>query len=149
MNLQARKNEILLHGNFKSHSRRHRDIILIAMAVGFFVILPSLSRKADRSGGSLLAQVRVVALFGEAFFRFGGAFYRFSAYENYLVTSFVTVHSYTFEQVKIIGKFKQGSSNLTLQLNGVPVLLVGNNKSLERFYDALSQRLKYSIYQNN
>jgi hypothetical protein len=119
--------------------------ILIATAVGLFVILPSLSRKADRSGGSLLAQVRVVALFGETFFRFGGAFYRVSVYENYLVTSFLTVHSYTFEQVIIVGKFKQGSSSLTLQLNGVPVLLVGNSESLKCFYDALSQRLKYSI----
>lgn len=116
--------------------------ILLTIVVGLFVMLPGLSRKLDRVGGRPLAKIRVVASFGGPSLRSGGAFYRFSMYERYLVVCFMTAHSYAYENVHFQQPFKNGENSLALLLNGTPVILYGNTESLERFSKALAEYVK-------
>lgn len=76
--------------------------LLIVGVIVVFVLLPAISRIADRSAGQLIAQARVIASFGQSAFRSGGAFYRFSVYEQHLVVCFITARSYSYKDVRLV-----------------------------------------------
>ena len=94
--------------------------------------------------GRLLTEARVVASFGGPFLRFGGAFYRFTLYENYLVVCFMTARSYAYKDVHFQKSFNNGGDSLALLLNDTPVTLHGNRESLARISVVLSKNVASS-----
>ncbi|MFL9945279.1 hypothetical protein PQR68_04735 [Paraburkholderia agricolaris] len=115
--------------------------LLIIGVLGVFVLLPAISRIADRSAGQLIAQARVIASFGQSAFRSGGAFYRFSVYDRYLVVCFMTARSYSYNDVRLVQEKYVQRGKLTIDLDGIRVVLWGNAESLERLATALSERM--------
>jgi type II secretory pathway pseudopilin PulG len=115
--------------------------LLIIGVLGVFVLLPAISRIADRSAGQLIAQARVIASFGQSAFRSGGAFYRFSVYEQYLVVCFMTARSYSYNDVRLVQEKYVQRGKLTVDLDGIRVALWGNAERVERLATALSERM--------
>lgn len=130
---------LLQHGTLSPFEAFVTISIVLAFAVIVFAVLPGLPRMLDKAGGRRLAQVRVIASFGGPYLRSGGAFYRFSLYERYLVVCFMTARSYPYEGVRVRDPFNKVGSSLSLTLDGVPVTLRGNSEGLERFSEALSK----------
>jgi hypothetical protein len=115
-------------------------LLIIGVLVVFF-LLPAVPRTADRNAGRLVAQARVIASFGSSTFRSGGAFYRFSAYEQRLVVCFVTAQSYSYSDVRLIQEKNVQSGKLTVDIHGTRVVLLGSAVSLGRLATALSERI--------
>ncbi|NPT35176.1 hypothetical protein [Paraburkholderia xenovorans] len=115
--------------------------LLIVGVIVVFVLLPAISRIADRSAGQLIAQARVIASFGQSAFRSGGAFYRFSVYEQHLVVCFITARSYSYKDVRLVQEKYVQQGKLTVDLEGIRVVLWGNAESLERLATGLSERI--------
>ncbi|ABE30119.1 hypothetical protein DR64_528 [Paraburkholderia xenovorans LB400] len=115
--------------------------LLIVGVIVVFVLLPAISRIADRSAGQLIAQARVIASFGQSAFRSGGAFYRFSVYEQHLVVCFITARSYSYKDVRLVQEKYVQRGKLTVDLEGIRVVLWGNAESLERLATGLSERI--------
>lgn len=115
--------------------------LLIVGVIVVFVLLPAISRIADRSAGQLIAQARVIASFGQSAFRSGGAFYRFSVYEQHLVVCFITARSYSYKDVRLVQEKYGQRGKLTVDLEGIHVVLWGNAESLERLATGLSERI--------
>jgi hypothetical protein len=129
----------LYHGTLSPFEAFVTISIVVAFAVIVFAILPGLPRVLDKAGGRRLAQIRVIASFGGPYLRSGGALYRFSIYERYLVVCFMTARSYPYEKVRVRDRFNKGAGSLSLTLDGLPVTLRGNSESLGRFSEALSK----------
>ncbi|MFL9909411.1 hypothetical protein [Paraburkholderia sp. RL17-337-BIB-A] len=115
--------------------------LLIVGVLVVFVLLPAISRIADRSAGQLIAQARVIASFGQSVFRSGGAFYRFSVYEQHLVVCFITARSYSYKDVQLVQEKYVQRGKLTVDLEGTRVVLWGNAESLERLATGMSERI--------
>lgn len=116
--------------------------LLIAVVLVVFFLIPAASRTVDRDAGRLIAQARAVASFGDSFFRSGGAFYRFSAYEQHLVVCFIGARSYSYKDVRLPRDKLVQRGRLIVDLEGTRVVLWGNVESLERFAKALSGRVR-------
>ena len=104
-------------------------VLLAAFSV-IFIVIPGIKRGREKSGGRLLAQVRVVAFFGRGGMRFGGVFYRFSAYENFLVVCLFFAIRYKYRDIRLRLPYEAGSNRLNLVLRGIPVTLYGNSGDL-------------------
>lgn len=115
--------------------------LLIIGVLVVFALLPAISRIADRGGGRLIAQARVVASFGQSAFRSGGAFYRFSVYEQRLVVCFIVARSYSYKDVRLVQEKYVHRGKLTVDLEGSRVVLWGNAESLKRLATGLSERI--------
>lgn len=112
-------------------------LTLLATVLALFIVLPGLHRTLDRAGGRRSAQVRVFATFGRGIVRSGGAFYRFTLYENYLVTCFMIARAYAYRSVRVSERYIEKSGRLRLVINDVPVILYGNSQDLKKFYEVL------------
>ncbi len=119
-------------------------LILLVTVVALFVFIPKFPRALDRAGGRRLAQVRVFTIFGHGIVRSGGFFYRFTLYENYLVTCFMIDRAYVYRNVRTFGQYFEGSGRLRLVINGVPVTLYGNSRDIDKFYEILHEFVKSS-----
>lgn len=115
--------------------------LLIVGVLLVFALLSAVSRTVDKNAGRLIAQARVIASFGESVFHFGGAFYRFSAYEQHLVVCFISARSYSYKDVRLVQEKHVQRGMLTVNLAGSRVVLRGNAESLDRLAKALSERI--------
>ena len=115
--------------------------LLIVGVIVVFVLMPAISRIIDRSAGKLIAQARVIASFGQSAFRSGGAFYRFSVYEQHLVVCFITARSYSYKDVRLVQEKYVQQGKLTVDLEGIRVVLWGKVESLEHLATGLSERI--------
>lgn len=104
--------------------------VLLAACSVIFIVIPGIKRGREKSGGRLLAQVRVVAFFGKGGMHFGGGFYRFSAYENCLVVCLFCAILYKYREIRLRFPYEAGSNRLNLVLRGIPVTLYGNSRDL-------------------
>ncbi|WDD94512.1 hypothetical protein Bsp3421_004640 [Burkholderia sp. FERM BP-3421] len=120
-------------------------LTLLTSVLALFIVLPGLRRTLDREGGHRSAQVRVFATFGHGIVRSGGAFYRFTLYESYLVTCFLIARAYTYRSIRVPERYVEKSGRLRLVINEVPVVLYGNSQDLEKFYKALSKFVELPI----
>ena len=118
-------------------------LALFAAVLALFVVLPALPRTPDRKGGRRFAQVRVPATFGRGVMRFGGAFYRFTLYENFVVVCLIVARSYSYRDVAVVGYDKKGGV-LRLLINEMSVVLYGNACDLGGFYASLSNSIELS-----
>lgn len=115
--------------------------LLIVGVLLVFVLLPAVSRTVDKNAGRLIAQAQVIASFGESVLHLGGAFYRFSAYEQHLVVCFISARSYSYKDVRLVQEKHVQRGMLTVNLAGSRVVLRGNAESLDRLAKALSERI--------
>lgn len=114
--------------------------VLLATFSVIFIVIPGIKRGREKSGGRLLAQVRVVAFFGKRGMRFGGVFYRFSAYENCLVVCLFFAILYKYREIGLRLPYETGSNRLNLVLRGIPVTLYGNSGDLGVFVEKIRER---------
>lgn len=117
-------------------------LFVSALLVFFFlfVVLPGIKREGEKTGGKLLGQVRVVASIGKGVGRFGGAFYRFSLYEKFLVACLFSTRFYEYGEIRLQAPYKTGAIRLKLVLGGIPVTLYGNSGDLGVFVEKIRER---------
>lgn len=70
--------------------------------VGGYLNITSERRRVDRDGGVSKCNLRAVVMFGRGAVRAGGAFYRFSLYEHYLVICFFSTTSYKYRDIELV-----------------------------------------------
>ncbi|WP_156330685.1 hypothetical protein [Achromobacter dolens] len=118
-------------------------LFLSVLLVFFFflvVVIPGIKREGEKTGGQLLGQVRVVALFGKGVGHLGGVFYRFSLYEKFLVACLFSARVYEYGEIELQAPYKTGAIRLKLVLGGVPVTLYGNSVDLGVFVEKIRER---------
>lgn len=112
---------------------------LLVFFIFLFLVIPGTKREAEKTGGQLLGQVRVVASFGKGVGRFGGAFYRFSLYENFFVACLFSARVYEYGEITLQAPYKTGAIRLKLVLGGIPVTLYGNSGDLGIFVEKIRE----------
>ncbi len=119
-------------------------VAVCAVTTTVFWVLPAIRREVDREGGRCLIQVRAVASFGNAFFRAGGAFYRFALYEKYMIVCLFRASTFKYEDIAIDRETNKSRGRLRISIAGVRVSMFGDEDKVEEFRRLLSERIASS-----
>lgn len=116
-------------------------VTICTASVMLLWVVPAIRREVDRKAGRSLARVRVVASFGNAFFRAGGGFYRFELYEKCMVVCLFRAITFGYEKITIDRTVKMIRGRLVISIAGVRVSIIGDERKIEEFGRILSDRI--------